>query len=127
MMIHISLTQLDMLEGKETLLADGTGDLKGDKLVYRELEAPGYLHEVTFTDREIVLKRKAEITSITKLTPMRPSESVVESPFGVMRLETRLNSWLKNDDCWSVEYQVLSGSDIVLHQRLTWNIKGAAE
>lgn len=127
MMIHVLLTQYDLLEGTETVVAEGIGDLSGDTLVYREKAEPFYFHEVFFSDRRITLERKADIRSVTELVPMGKGRSTVYSPFGKMELTTVLNGWSREEDRWMAEYKVLSGDDTVLHQRLVWELKGAAE
>ncbi|MBE6121851.1 MAG: hypothetical protein E7190_03975 [Erysipelotrichaceae bacterium] len=127
MMIHVLLTQYDLLEGTGTVIAEGSGNLSGDTLIYREKAEPFYFHEVNFTDRKITLERKAEIRSVTELVPMGKGTSTVHSPFGKMELTTVLNGWSRQEDTWMVEYKVLSGDETVLHQRLVWELKGAAE
>ena len=128
MEIHVKLTQFDIVRKDIAVLADGAADLNGNTLCYTEKENPSIRHEIRFDENQIVLKRLADISSETCLLPDRKGTARVDSPFGVMELETVLSRWSKDGDRWMVEYQILDDSgDAVTSQQLVWELKGVRE
>ncbi len=127
MMIDVTLTQFDMLEGTRTVVADGPGTLDGDTLVYHERGDEKIVHEVIFLDDEIVLKRKGGFGSVTHLYPDRKGTSRAHSPYGIMELDTVMIRRDRQDDTWTVEYMITANGETLTHQTLVWEMKGAAE
>lgn len=128
MEIHVKLTQFDITRKEITVLADGIADLNGDRLSYTEKENPSIRHEIIFEENQIVLKRLADISSETCLLPDRKGTASVNSPFGVMELDTVLKRWSRDSERWMVEYQILDDSgNAVTNQQLVWELKGVKE
>ena len=71
---------------------------------------------------QFVLKRSGEFSSETVLKSDGRGESRVISPYGVMRLETRLLNKEKANDHWMVEYEIVGLNRPVSHMRLVWEI-----
>ena len=127
MQAHILLKQYDLLEGTEKVIADCFGQLDENRLYYPELQASGIYHDVLFTEDEVILKRISEFSSTTRLTKNGKSKSVVDSPYGKMELQTELKRMRKSEDSWMVEYMIVGDGEVLTHQKLIWEIKGAAE
>lgn len=122
MRVTVILIQKDLTNREEHIIADGPALLTGDKLVYVEKDT-NLRHTVTFGSDEVILERAGEYPSRTVLKAGKGISSV-DSPYGKMVMETRLKKKSKTPNLWMVEYQIVSGGDIVLHQQLQWRITG---
>ena len=120
MKVLVRLVQFDLLENTRTVIADTRGLLKNDSLSY--FEAGGVRHDIRFSNEGVVLKRSGEFSSETVLKSDGRGESRVISPYGVMRLETRLLNKEKALDRWMVEYEIVGSGSPVSHMRLVWEI-----
>ena len=69
-----------------------------------------------------MLKRNGEFSSETVLKSTGRGESLIASPYGTMRLETRLIEKEKALDHWMVEYEIVGSGSPVSHMRLVWEI-----
>ena len=127
MIVHIVLTQHDLLEDRCGILAEGSAIRKKNRLVYHERDDEKIIHDIFFSDKEIILKRRADIESTTYLYPAKKGKSVIRSPYGVMELPAVLEFSAMEDDRWTAVYRILSGEDTVTYQKLVWEMKGAAE
>ena len=126
MRVDIQLRREDVLTGEEEIIFEGPAILNHDRLVYFE-ERGGAKQTVTFEEGKIVLERVAEISSRTVLRTEGTGSSRVDSPYGIMSLDTVLRSFDKDEDRWMVEYQVLSGNEPVTDQRLIWKFFPSAK
>jgi uncharacterized beta-barrel protein YwiB (DUF1934 family) len=128
MQIHVKLTQFDITENQTAVLADGIADLTGNILRYAEKENPEVHHEIVFEETRIVLKRKADISSVTCLLPDRKGKSRVHSSYGIMELDAILQQYSREADRWTVQYQILDQEGkAVTSQKLVWELKGVHE
>ena len=121
MRVTVQLIQKDLSTEETNVIADGPGLLNGRKLVYVEKET-GLRHTVTFDDDQVVLERAGEFPSKTVLVENKPGVSTVDSPYGRMVMSTRLKMKSRTPDLWMVQYQVISGDEVVLEQQLLWKI-----
>lgn len=120
MKVLVRLVQFDLLENTRTVIADTRGLLKNDTLSY--FEEGGQRHYIRFSSEEVVLRRNGEFSSETVLTDAGRGESRITSPYGVMRLETKLLQREKAADHWMVEYEIVGSDRPVSHMRLVWEI-----
>ncbi len=114
------MIRYDFFEKKEEILADTTALYNGDRLLFTENGTDAKL-SITFTEKEIILERKADVASRTVLRHDHSCSEVV-SPYGKMRLDAKLLAEKKSDTAWMCEYQILSGKEIVTYQRLLFYI-----
>ena len=121
MKVSVLLRQHDKLNGSESILVNTTGLLNGERLLYPE--GKNAVHSVTFGEEEVILERKADVTSRTVLRKGGRGESFIDSEYGRLVLETELSRYEKNDTDFLVEYRVLSGNETVLDQLLIWEIR----
>jgi uncharacterized beta-barrel protein YwiB (DUF1934 family) len=117
---RIRLMQYDAEHPAGQLLADGPLIMKEQTLIYHELADHSIQHEIRVADSELVLCRKAEISSETHLFPDQPGYALVHSPYGDLRLGTRLLHWEKGNQSLQAEYEILQGEDAVGRFRLIW-------
>ncbi len=127
MRVKIVCTKFDLLDHTSEVLCDAQGILRNDTLIYKENSEENALHEITFSEDELILKRKAEITSETHLLRGAKGKAKVFSPYGLMEMETFTMALEKNDELWSAEYKILNGSEAVTYQKLVWQIRGINE
>ena len=88
MHVKVCLTQYDLIENTEAVLADGQGILNDTTLFYSEKDNPGVRHEIVLEEKHLVIRRIADIVSETDLIIGERSMARVLSPYGVMVLET---------------------------------------
>ena len=119
MRITVKLIQHDLLEDKKQILLETNALYDGNTLRYRE-ENEGGSHQVYFGDDYISLERKADVHTKITLFDDKDGESVVDSQYGKMYMQTRLCHAEKCDAYWSVEYQLIMNKEVVLHQNLRW-------
>ena len=119
MRITVKLIQHDLLEDKKQILLETNALYDGNTLRYRE-ENEGGSHRVYFGDDYISFERKADVHTKITLFDDKDGESVVDSQYGKMYMQTRLCHAEKCDAYWSVEYQLIMNKEVVLHQNLRW-------
>ena len=119
MRISVKLTQHDLLEDKKQILLETNALYDGNTLRYREGNDGG-VHQVYFGDDLISFERKADVHTKITLYDNRDGESTVDSQYGQMYMQTRLCHAEKCDEYWSVEYQLMSNDEVILHQKLCW-------
>jgi len=119
MRITVKLIQHDLLEDKKQILLETNALYDGNTLRYRE-ENEGGSHQVYFGDDMISFERKADVHTKITLFDDKDGESVVDSQYGKMYMQTRLCHAEKCDAYWSVEYQLIMNKEVVLHQNLRW-------
>ena len=115
------MIRYDYLLHEEQTLLETEALINGNRILYKEGKDARQC--VTFGDHEILLQRYADVSSETILLPEKIGTSTIKSSYGDMVLRTRLMRYEKTPDAWMVEYQVLSGEEVVLYQRLTWILK----
>ena len=119
MRISVKLIQYDLLEDKKQILLETNAVDDGNTLRYREGNAGG-LHQVYFGDDLISFERKADVHTKITLFDDKNGESTVDSQYGKMYMHTRLCHAERCDEYWSVEYQLISNDEVILHQKLRW-------
>ena len=119
MRITVKLIQHDLLEDKKQILLETNALYDGNTLRYREENERGS-HQVYFGDDCISFERKADVHTKITLFDDKDGESVVNSQYGKMYMQTRLCHAEKCDAYWSVEYQLIMNKEVVLHQNLRW-------
>lgn len=126
MRIHVRCVQYDLLEGRKTILAEGSGELLNDMLAYEE-KGTGFLHKVMFSDTCVVLKRGGDMPSVTTLVPGKRGKAAVSSAYGVMELETELEEMHKTEKQWMVTYRVISGEETASRMKLVWEMEEVSD
>ena len=121
MRISVKLIQYDLLEDKKQILLETNALYDGNTLRYREGNDGGS-HQVYFGDDMISFERKADVHTQITLYDHKDGESIVDSQYGKMYMQTRLCHAEKCDEYWSVEYQLLANDNVVLHQKLRWEL-----
>lgn len=119
MRISVKLIQYDLLEDKKQILLETNALYDGNTLRYRE-ENDGGFHKVYFGDDLISFERKADVHTKITLFDDKNGESTVDSQYGKMYMHTRLCHAERCDEYWSVEYQLISNDEVILHQKLRW-------
>ena len=105
-------------------MADTSGDLSDETLTYLENGATPAECSVFFTHGHVCLRRQADIRSETELFDDQRGRAKVQSPWGVMELETRMIDQMIDEDRWFLEYEVLAGDEVVTHQKLIFEFEG---
>ena len=113
MRITVKLIQHDLLEDKKQILLETNALYDGNILRYREGNDG---------DDMISFERKADVHTQITLYDHKDGESIVDSQYGKMYMQTRLCHAEKCDEYWSVEYQLLANDNVVLHQKLCWEL-----
>lgn len=121
MRITVKLIQHDLMEDKKQILLETNALYDGNTLRYREGNDGGS-HQVYFGDDMISFERKADVHTQITLYDHKDGESIVDSQYGKMYMQTRLCHAEKCDEYWSVEYQLLANDNVVLHQKLRWEL-----
>lgn len=121
MRITVKLIQHDLLEDKKQILLETNALYDGNTLRYREGNDGGS-HQVYFGDDMISFERKADVHTQITLYDHKDGESIVDSQYGKMYMQTRLCHAEKCNEYWSVEYQLLANDNVVLHQKLRWEL-----
>ena len=121
MRITVKLIQHDLLEDKKQILLETNALYDGNTLRYREGNDGGS-HQVYFGDDMISFERKADVHTQITLYDHKDGESIVDSQYGKMYMQTRLCHAERCDEYWSVEYQLLANDNVVLHQKLRWEL-----
>ncbi len=124
MKVKIRLLQEDKLEHTSSVIADTIALWSGDELTYFEDEEHTYKHHVLFLEDRVNIERKGEFSSETSLEQGQIGTSVMHSPYGKMVLNTKLCSYHKQENRIAVEYQILSGENVVSHLQMVWEING---
>ena len=119
MRISVKLIQYDLLEDKKQILLETNALYDGNTLRYREGNDGGF-HQVYFGDDLISFERKADVHTKITLFDDKNGESTVDSQYGKMYMHTRLCHAERYDEYWSVEYQLISNDEVILHQKLRW-------
>lgn len=109
------------MEDKKQILLETNALYDGNTLRYREGNDGGS-HQVYFGDDMISFERKADVHTQITLYDHKDGESIVDSQYGKMYMQTRLCHAEKCDEYWSVEYQLLANDNVVLHQKLCWEL-----
>ena len=119
MRISVKLIQYDLLEDKKQILLETNALYDGNTLRYREGNDGGF-HQVYFGDDLSSFERKADVHTKITLFDDKNGESTVDSQYGKMYMHTRLCHAERYDEYWSVEYQLISNDEVILHQKLRW-------
>lgn len=119
MRISVKLIQYDLLEDKKQILLETNALYDENTLRYREGNDGGF-HQVYFGDDLISFERKADVHTKITLFDDKNGESTVDSQYGKMYMHTRLCHAERCDEYWSVEYQLISNDEVILHQKLRW-------
>ena len=119
MRISVKLIQYDLLEDKKQILLETNALYDGNTLRYREGNDGGF-HQVYFGDDLISFERKADVHTKITLFDDKNGESTVDSQYGKMYMHTRLCHAERCDEYWSVESQLISNDEVILHQKLRW-------
>ena len=119
MRISVKLIQYDLLEDMKQILLETNALYDGNTLRYREGNDGGF-HQVYFGDDLISFERKADVHTNITLFDDKNGESTVDSQYGKMYMHTRLCHAERCDEYWSVEYQLISNDEVILHQKLRW-------
>ena len=119
MRISVKLIQYDLLEDMKQILLETNALYDGNTLRYREGNDGGF-HQVYFGDDLISFERKADVHTKITLFDDKNGESNVDSQYGKMYMHTRLCHAERCDEYWSVEYQLISNDEVILHQKLRW-------
>ena len=122
MRVQVTLKQINLDTGEEKIIADGPAIMEEGRLRYREDQEKA-IHDVHFSEKEVILERRAEISSRTVLSNERDSHSMVKSPWGDMNLEAKTNRISMEKERWIVEYELFSENERILNQRLQWEIR----
>ncbi len=122
MKVKVRLIQKDLIDHTTNVIVDTVGLLKGSQLSYFE-EDRSYKHTVVFEQDTITITRSGEFSSETSLIWGKNGKSKVRSPYGLMELSTKLCTFNKSDNRWIVNYQLLSGTEILSHMEMTWEIR----
>jgi uncharacterized beta-barrel protein YwiB (DUF1934 family) len=122
MKVKVTLTQFNLIDNEEKVIADGNAILNKNELKYKE-DKSSALHFVTFEEDVVKLERKSDVSSITVLNNGKWGHSTVKSPYGDMELKTKTHKISKKFQEWSVEYSIYSQNEEVLRQKLVWNIQ----
>lgn len=120
MKVSVRLRQIDKMSGEEKTLAETGGLMTGQRLLYPE--SKGVTQSVTFGEDEIILERKADVTSRTLLRKGGRGKSYIDSEYGRLEFETELSRYEKNDTFRLVEYRIIADGETVLDQILIWEI-----
>ena len=121
MRISVKLIQYDLLEDKKQILLETNALYDGNTLRYREGNDGGF-HQVYFGDDLISFERKADVHTKITLFDDKNGESTVDSQYGKMYMHTRLCHAERCDEYWSVEYQLISNDEVILQQKLRWEL-----
>lgn len=121
MIMEVVLTQMDFLENEKKIYPKVMGYLSEDVLSYQDKET-GNKHTITFCDEYIRFLNEGNFSSDTTLKE-NDGKAIVNSPYGRMKFETKCINKDKNDDFWSVEYQILDGNQVITHQKMIWEFK----
>ena len=119
MRISVKFIQYDLLEDMKQILLETNALYDGNTLRYREGNDGGF-HQVYFGDDLISFERKADVHTKITLFDDKNGESTVDSQYGKMYMHTRLCHAERCDEYWSVEYQLISNDEVILHQKLRW-------
>lgn len=122
MRVQVTLKQMNLDTGEETIIADGPAIMEEGRLRYKEDKEKAF-HDVHFSEEEVVLERRADVSSKTVLNQKKKSKSTVKSPWGDMNLEAKTNLIKMEKQRWIVEYELFSENERVLNQRLEWKIR----
>ncbi len=120
MKVSVRLRQIDKMSGEEKILADTGGLLTGRRLLYPE--SKGITQSITFGEDEIILERKADVTSRTELKKGGRGKSYIDSEYGRLEFETELSRYEINDTFRLIEYRIIANDETVLDQILIWEI-----
>ena len=120
MKVSVRLRQIDKMSGEEKILAETGGLMTGQRLLYPE--SKGVTQFVTFGEDEIILERKADVTSRTLLRKGGRGKSYIDSEYGRLEFETELSRYEKDDTFRLVEYRIIADGETVLDQILIWEI-----
>jgi uncharacterized beta-barrel protein YwiB (DUF1934 family) len=120
MKVHVKLIQQDLLAKETHVIADTDALLKENKLSY--FEGNQYRHDISFLEDEIVLQRRGDFSSLTRISHQGSGTSEVSSPYGQMKLDVQLCDYRQEAGRWMVEYMVMNGSEATSHLRLIWEI-----
>lgn len=116
------MKQINLDTGEEKVIADGPAIMEEGRLRYKEDEQKAF-HDVHFSEEEVILERRADVSSRTVLNRKKQSQSTVKSPWGDMNLEAKVNRIDMEKYRWTVEYELFSENERVLNQRLEWKIR----
>lgn len=122
MRVQVTLKQINLDTGEEKVIADGPAIMEKGRLRYRE-DREKAIHDVHFSEEEVILERRADISSRTVLTNGKQSQSTVKSPWGDMNLQAKTNLIQMEKERWIVEYELFSENERILNQRLQWEIR----
>ena len=121
MRVRVKMYRQDLLENHQELFVDTVGILKDDQLSYFENDKKTK-HVITFKDDRVVIERYGDVSTFTTLCTNVKSECLIRSEYGDMVLQTETENITRTKDKWIVAYRVLSDRDVVLHQRIRWEL-----
>ena len=124
MEISVQLVQEDLLSHRKTILADGKVNYSNRVLTYQEKDNPHIKHEISFCDDYVILKRHAEIKTETYLRLNKRGIAKILSPYGEMKLDTKLEEYNRDADSIMIRYSIYQGNEVVTNQTLIWKLKG---
>ena len=124
MEISVQLVQEDLLSHRKTILADGKGNYSNRVLTYQEKDNPHIKHEISFCDDYVILKRHAEIKTETYLRLNKRGIAKILSPYGELKLDTKLEEYNRDADSIMIRYSIYQGNEVVTNQTLIWKLKG---
>ena len=121
MRVRVKMYRQDLLENHQELFVDTVGILKDDQLSYFENDKKTK-HVITFKDDRVVIERYGDVSTFTTLCTNVKSECLIRSEDGDMVLQAETENITRTKDKWIVAYRVLSDRDVVLHQRIRWEL-----
>ena len=124
MEISVQLVQEDLLSHRKTILADWKGNYSNRILTYQEKDNPHIKHEISFCDDYVILKRHAEIKTETYLRLNKRGIAKILSPYGEMKMDTKLEEYNRDVDSIMIRYSIYQGNEVVTNQTLIWKLKG---
>lgn len=119
-----TLTRYDEETPRGTVILEGRCHWGKDEIRYEE-ELTGGKNIIHFDEAGIMLRRIAEIETVTELVSNRTGTSVITSAFGDMELTAELIRYETEENRVLAEYRLLQGEDVVLWQTLEWKRKGS--
>lgn len=122
MKLYVKVLCTDLLDGTEKTVAEGSALLQDNRLTYHESGTKA-VHEIAFEEDRIVFVRKGETESRITLPHEGCGRCKVTSAWGTMFMDAELKAYSRTDACWSAEYRLFSGQEILTHRRMTWILK----
>lgn len=111
--------QTDCMENTNIVFYEGQALISDGCLSFSEQDNE---NSFTYCANEFHIHRTGEVNTDVHLYLDKLGEAIVESEFGILRFNTKIEKYFLQEDDWTIEYKVIQEEDVILHTKIECKI-----